>query len=186
MMLPPPRLRELAIASQSQAEVLVRQQPGHWHVISIREPGNPAPVLEGARTIHISTFEDVLTLNGNGPKAAHLESMVRAATPLRKAPLLIHCWAGRSRSTAVALTLIVQELWEAGFEGTALVQAAVNRLLDLRPIAVPNALVLRLGLQLILPRPLPDTLEKALMNAPRIIANRESFFAESDVPPAEN
>ncbi|WP_050023630.1 hypothetical protein [Verrucomicrobium sp. BvORR034] len=188
MMLPPPKLRELAVASQTRAENLLQQQPGRWHVISIREPGNPAPDLANALSVHVATFEDVLTPQGQhglGPRAAHLESILRAVKPLRQVPVLIHCWAGRSRSTAVALTLIVQELWEAGFESLPLIKAAIDRLLQLNPHAVPNVLVLHLGLDLILPTPLPATLTQALMNDPRIIANRQAFLAEADEPAAQ-
>lgn len=189
MMLPPPKLRELAVASQKRAEILLREQPGRWHVVSIREPGNPAPDLADALSVHVATFEDVLTpqgQHGHGPRAAHLESILRAVKPLRQAPVLIHCWAGRSRSTAVALTLIVQELWEAGFESLPLIKAAIGKLLELNPHAVPNALVLRLGLDLILPHPLPATITQALMNDPRITANRQAFHAEANEPDPEN
>ena len=179
--------RELAIASQAEAEALVRERPGYWHVISIREPFHPEPVLDGALSVFPSIFEDVLNgqgQHGHGPRTAHLEGILKVASLRSRVPLLVHCWAGRSRSTAVALALIVKELWDSGEDGPRLVTAAVNRLLALRPLAVPNALVLRLALQLIVPPPLPLTLAQSLLNEPRLAANRAAFhFDPSDQDP---
>ena len=46
-------------------------------------------------------------------------------------------------------------------------------LLAIRPLAIPNRLVLRLGLEEFLPHPLGQTLSKALVEEPRI---RRNFF----------
>lgn len=49
--------------------------------------------------------------------------------------LLVHCYAGVSRSTAAALSIKVQQL------GINRIQDAINWLVDHRPIACPNPLI---------------------------------------------
>lgn len=51
------------------------------------------------------------------------------------ARVLVHCYAGVSRSTASALALMVQDM------GIDRVGEAVARLVDIRPIACPNPLI---------------------------------------------
>ncbi|HBJ83113.1 MAG TPA: hypothetical protein DDZ88_04405 [Verrucomicrobiales bacterium] len=57
--------------------------------------------------------------------------------------------------------------------GPELVRRAADSLLAIRPLAIPNRLVLRLGLEEFLPHPLGQTLSKALVEEPRI---RRNFF----------
>jgi len=84
---------------------------------------------------------------------------------------MVQCWAGRSRSTAVALVVIVKMLWDQGIDGPELVRRAADSLLAIRPLAIPNRLVLRLGLEEFLPHPLGQTLSKALVEEARIRRN---------------
>lgn len=51
------------------------------------------------------------------------------------AKVVVHCWAGVSRSTAAALALKVQEL------GVDRIDEAVKWLVDMRPIACPNPVI---------------------------------------------
>ncbi|MDP1588549.1 MAG: hypothetical protein Q8M07_12440, partial [Prosthecobacter sp.] len=146
--------REMAVCHHGEIEGFLARDPGRWQVISIREPDHPEAVLKDALKAHDVVFEDVLTSAGNqghGPKAAHLEGILRFVERSAGAPLLIQCWAGRSRSTAVALVVIVQTLWDKGMDGAGLVRMAADLLLQIRPVAIPNRLVLRLGLELFLP-----------------------------------
>jgi len=48
---------------------------------------------------------------------------------------------------------------------------AADTLLTVRPLAIPNRLVLRLALEEFLPHPLGQTLSKALVEEPRIRRN---------------
>lgn len=166
--------RELAICPHAEVEDFLARDPGRWHVISIREPNHPEAVLTHAKAAHAVIFEDVLNADGNhgqGPKPVHLQHILRFVERSAREPLLFQCWAGRSRSTAVALVVIVKSLWDQGLDGAALVRTAIDVLLTLRPITIPNRLVLRLGLDQILPPPLGQTLSKALMEEPRIRRN---------------
>ena len=84
--------------------------------------------------------------------------------------LLVHCRAGISRSAAVALGLIVRGFVERGDQDFE--EEAVQQLLDLRPQAAPNALVLRLLLSTFMT---PDDAESTvikLLNHPRFMENR--------------
>ena len=174
--------RELVIKGQAQAESLIEQEPGKWHVISIREPFHPEPVLANCLSIYSCVFEDVQTEAGNyghGPKSTHVESVLRAIERAKTGPLLVHCWAGRSRSTAIGLLLIVRALWEQGIDGASLVRDSVEILLAIRPQAIPNSLVLRLGLQLIVPYSLAGALSKNLLAHPGLVANRAQMLSSS-------
>lgn len=61
---------------------------------------------------------------------------------------------------------------EQGEHGPALIRQAIDALLAVRPQAVPNSLVLRLGLELVLPHQLAQSLAKKLVQEPRIMVNR--------------
>ena len=166
--------RELAICHHAEIKGLLAGDPGRWHVISIREPIHPEPVLTNAKKVHAVVFEDVFTSegdHGHGPKPAHLQQILRFVEQSAGAHLLFQCWAGRSRSTAVALVVIVKSLWDQGVDGAELVRTAADILLKLRPVAIPNRLVLRLGLEEFLPHPLGQTVSKALIEEPRIQRN---------------
>lgn len=166
--------RELAICHHAEIERILADDPGRWHVISIRDPIHPVAVLTHARKAHAVVFEDVLTAagdHGHGPQPLHLQGILRFVERSAREPLLFQCWAGRSRSTAVALVVIVKSLWDQGMDGAELVRTATDVLLTLRPVAIPNRLVLRLGLETFLPEPLGKTLSKALLEDPRIQRN---------------
>lgn len=166
--------QELAVCPHAEVEGFLAQAPQLWHVVSIREPDHPVPLFEHALGAHEAVFSDVFSSEGQGPQAAHLAGILRYVERTAGRPLLIHCWAGRSRSTAVALVVVVKKLWDQGMDGAGLVRTAIDALLMLRPMATPNHLVLRLGLEVFLPVALAKTLTKALMGEPRIERN----FAE--------
>ena len=168
--------REMAVCQHGEIEAFLADDPGRWHVVSIREPDHPEATLKDALKAHAVVFEDVLNskgTHGHGPKATHLEGILRFVQNSGQAPLLFQCWAGRSHSTAVALVVIVKSLWDQGMDGPELVRTAADILLKLRPVAIPNRLVLRLGLEEFLAHPLGQTLSKALVDEPRI---RRNFF----------
>lgn len=166
--------RELAVCSATQITPFLEKEPGRWHVVSIREPIHAEADLTQARSFCGLVFEDALTAEGNhgqGPSPAHLETALRYVQATRREPLVFQCWAGRSRSVAVALVVIVRDLWESGLDGAELVQVAVDILLQLRPQAQPNAYVLQLGLAQFLSPELTPVMAKALMREPRIRKN---------------
>lgn len=164
--------REMAVCSHAEIGEFLASDSGRWQVVSIREPDHPEAELKDALKAHAIVFKDIFTNGENdGPKAVHLEVILRFVQRSPGTPLLIQCWAGRSRSTAVALTVIVQSLWNQGIDGAELVRTAIDALIKIRPIAAPNRLVLRLGLEQFLPQSLAGTLAKALINEPRIQKN---------------
>lgn len=163
--------QELAVCPHAEVEGFLAQAPHFWHVVSIREPEHPVPLLDDALGAHEVVFSDVFSSEGAGPQTAHLAAILRYVDRTAGRPLLIHCWAGRSRSTAVALVVVVKKLWDQGLDGAELVRTAVDALLMLRPMATPNHLVLRLGLEVFLPVSLAKTLTKALIGEPRIERN---------------
>jgi len=166
--------REMAVCSYDEIEEFLARDSGRWQVVSIREPDHPEAVLKDALKAHAVVFKDIFTGGEDlGPNAAHLEGILRFVQRSENAPLLIQCWAGRSRSTAVALVILVQSLWRKEIVGAELVRTAVDELLKIRPVAAPNRLVLRLGLEQFLPQPLASTLAKALIMEPCI---RQKFF----------
>lgn len=117
--------RELAVCHHAEIEAFLAADPGRWQVISIREPDHPEAVLTQARKAHAVVFEDVFTpegTHGHGPKPAHLQGILRFVAQSGREPLVFQCWAGRSRSTAVALVVIVKMLWEQGIDGPELLR----------------------------------------------------------------
>jgi predicted protein tyrosine phosphatase len=167
--------REIAVCAAAEIEEFLNRDPGRWHVVSIREPFHPEAVLTDAKRAHAVVFKDVLIpedAQGQGPRASHLEGILRFVERGGREPIVLQCWAGRSRSAAAALVIIVKELWDQGLDGAELVRTAVDILLAIRPIAMPNQLVLRLGLEQFLPHPLGSTRSTALIQEPRIQNNR--------------
>jgi len=93
---------------------------------------------------------------------------------------MVHCLAGLSRSTAVALAIIVRGMIEKGWEAMEtepLVERAVDLLLQIRPRAKPKVLFLRLCLEQFLPAKQANDLTVALVNHPVLMENR---FAKPD------
>lgn len=170
--------RHLAVCAQAELSGHFESSPStsYWSVVSIREPEHAQPDLSHARrsceVLFLDQESGTAGAIGSPPSQGHLEKIFRFADAMPTAPLLIHCWAGRSRSTAVALALIVRAMWNAGTVGPALIREAADTLLAIRPIARPNRLVLKLGLELFLPAKLAATLTKELINEPRLLQNR--------------
>jgi len=72
------------------------------------------------------------------PCETHVEDLIRFALEWnRQAPLLIHCWAGISRSTAAAYTLLCD------IRGPGHEEAIARELRELAPHAQPNRLMIQ-------------------------------------------
>lgn len=77
------------------------------HVVSLLGPATPHPVLKRLRNgCHLKlSFDDVCEPNGlcTVPSPEHVQDIIEFATAWdRCGGMLIHCWAGISRSTAAA------------------------------------------------------------------------------------
>jgi predicted protein tyrosine phosphatase len=82
-------------------------------------------------------MDDVIHENADSaPKKEQVERLLDWANRLPDdAHLVVHCYAGVSRSTAAALAIKVQEL------GVERVSEAINWLLEVRPQACPNPVI---------------------------------------------
>jgi predicted protein tyrosine phosphatase len=153
--------------------------PDFWNVISLREPSRPRPNFSDFPASHSTICYDVMETDGmeeseliHAPSAAHLKEILRFAEQTGKGPLLIHCWAGVSRSTAVALVLIVHGMFREGLPEDRMIEEAAETILTIRGCAAPNPLILGIGLNELLPLDLAERVTKGLLNHPELLANR--------------
>jgi predicted protein tyrosine phosphatase len=144
----------MAVCSLEGAERLIRVDKGYWNVVSIHGLREREAVLPLAKAIHYSYFDDVEDEDsafGRSPSAEDIAAIfgfirgLDISTPI--APLLIHCQQGISRSAAVALAWIYGYLEATGDRALR----AIDLILELRPQAKPNSLVLALGLSQFMP-----------------------------------
>lgn len=126
------------------AEVDVHvEERGVSHIVSLLGmEGVPATPLgfDAARHLHIEVDDIAGTIVGFiAPQAVHVAELIAFARGWdRKAPLLVHCYAGISRSTAAALAVMC--LYNPGREFEA------ARLLRQRaPHALPNRRIVALA-----------------------------------------
>jgi len=174
-----PLQRHLHVCAQPDLPSYSKRDPGFWNVISIRELFRPIPNPAGFRAFHTTLILDIVGTDGldeselnHAPQPVHLEEIIRFADGIPNEPILIHCWAGVSRSTAVALCLIVRAMHFDGFEEEEIVERACETLLAIRPQAAPNPLVLELGLSLFLHADSAKRLMFRLVNHPALFQNR--------------
>ncbi|MDA1274917.1 MAG: hypothetical protein O2960_12855 [Verrucomicrobia bacterium] len=164
--------QHLHVASREGARRVVAMDKDFWSVVSISGPSEPLNELPSAKRILRAVFDDTEIADESNalipPRSEDLRSIFQFIDEVPGAPLLIHCQVGISRSAAVALALICREIpKEEGFW-----DRAVDTLLDIRPQAKPNALVLRLGLELFMPLGEAGRHATNLINHPRLFANR--------------
>ncbi len=127
------------------------------HLLSLEDPGTPKATPRWFRGTHeqfhfhdMDSEREARTMAGIAPNRDHVESVLKfGARCLKSAQggadvtLLVHCYAGSSRSPAAALALAVQAL------GGGREQEALDHILRLRPQAVPNVLVVTLADQVL-------------------------------------
>ncbi len=169
--------QHLQVLSEAEAGSLTQMDRGFWSVVSIHGAGErPAPLAQ-AKRVHYACFDDIEEEGplafGQCARADDLAQVFGFMELIGGEPLLIHCVMGISRSPAVALAWICRRL--AGQKGLA--DRAVDCLLRVRPIARPNRLVLRLGLEQFLPVRKAAALTRSLAGHPRLVSNQ---FAEWD------
>lgn len=151
---------------------MVKTDRNFWHVISIHDPRAPRNSLPGAKCVYYVAFDDVENPTDDGgwvlAREHHIQGIFAFADAQPSEPLLVHCRAGVSRSTAVALAVLVRGL----LKSERIVEEAAEQLLAIRQFARPNVHVLRLSLQQFLPAKCADQLTVALVNHPRLFSNR--------------
>lgn len=122
---------------------------GVSHVLSILDPGTPRPDAFGDYGEHERLemrFHDVIEEAPlrPAPQPEHVERLLAfgrdlLAEPAPSAHLLVHCWAGVSRSTAAMTLLLAQARPDRSAE------EALAEVVRIRPIAWPNLRMIEIG-----------------------------------------
>ena len=118
------------------------------HAISLLAPATPYPSFRGIgaeRHLKLSFHDIVQPVDGmSPPRSADAQRLVGfIADWPRQRPLLIHCWAGISRSTATAFTALCMMRPQQSEDELA------QELRDAAPAATPNRLIVSLTDQLL-------------------------------------
>ena len=139
--------QEFVILSQEEAVRFHRKRQRHWNILSICNHRKTAPVeFPNARKIKRLWFDDV---EGDFPEdgqfaatANDIKIAIAFSQDVEHEPLLVHCYGGISRSTAIAWLIIYDKLKPR----RDAVRRAFDIVRELRPIMEPNRHILRLGI----------------------------------------
>ena len=174
-----PLQRHLSVCARADLPGIARLDAGFWNVVSMRGPSQQRIECLGFRKVHDVVCYDVGGVDPSDPdntlgipRAEHLKDIFRFADCPAGEPILVHCQAGKSRSTAVALALIVRAMHLDGYSVEEISKEAPEMLLSIRPQAAPNPLILGLGLAEFLPEIQAARLVKELANHPDLFRNR--------------
>lgn len=122
------------------AEVCRAHRP--THIVSLLSPGAPPPIFtHQAAQLHLC-FNDIVAPRDGliAPAAAHLRQLIGFLENWdRRSPILIHCWAGVSRSTAAGY--VAANLRHGPGREAVLAQ----QLRAAAPFATPNSLMVSLA-----------------------------------------
>lgn len=175
-MILPPLTRHLAVCSLSDLPRFLAMDRNFWHVLSIRDTTRRQLRLEGARSVQPFYFDDAeLVEDGsNWIVLSHAQAadIWRFVESTADQPLLIHCTAGLSRSTAVTAAILARALHQSGVPVQTLAAETVERLLAIRPPACPNGLVLLRMLEHVLPAETAHQTALGIWEDDRIMHNR--------------
>lgn len=171
--------RHLGVCGFADLPRFAKSDPDFWNLVSILEPSAPRLTIRGFRKIHAVRCYDVTGdegLDGNDmlgvPRSEHIRAIYAFADSLPGQPLLVHCRAGVSRSAAVALAIIVRAMHLAGATCDEIRVWAPDTLIQIRPQATPNPLILELGFAEFLPADTAKQLMIEIVNHPVLFANR--------------
>ena len=129
---------EIKIDSFYKADAMMDSWP--TVIISLIGPDEDRMHKRGEHHL-LLRFHDTEVENDPEWTAPNREHMVEALAHAKKyvdkgrAKVLVHCTAGKSRSTAVAMGVLVQSGMTA--------QEALDHVLSIRPVVVPNRLIIR-------------------------------------------
>jgi len=175
-MILPPLILHLAVCAMSEVQRFLDMDKSFWHLISIRDTTMPKLQFHHARDIHPYFFDDVeITEEGSGGiviSPAQAADIWRQVDADPTAPLLVHCVAGLSRSTAVVASIIARALLEAGMSIARIGTETADRLLAIRPPASPNGMVILRMLEHILATDHARQIAQGIWEDGRIIHNR--------------
>lgn len=167
--------RHIAVCSAMEISSFALRDRDFWHSISIMEPSRKLATRAGLKDVLSLRFDDAENLDTDEggitfAKPQHILDALAFAEERPGAPLLIQCWAGLSRSAALALGIIARGLYLEGHSSFA--SDAVDCLIQIRPQARPNVLVLRLVLNTFLPIEQAEATTLEMVNHPELLANR--------------
>jgi predicted protein tyrosine phosphatase len=137
----------IIVCPLNKAHALIDEH-GASHAVSLLSNETPHPVFDAlppANHLRL-TFHDIIQpMDGmSPPRAADAERLIAFLSSWeREAPMLIHCWAGISRSTAAAFTAMC--LFRPGEDEEAL----ALELREASPSATPNRLIVSFTDQLL-------------------------------------
>jgi predicted protein tyrosine phosphatase len=142
--------QDLTIASHEEAMLLHENGHAVWNVLSISDKVVlERPRFHEARRVTHLLFDDV---ESDSPADGHyaatpsdVRTAISFAWEIGNEPLLIHCYAGISRSTAIAWLIAYDRLKER----PDAVRRAFEIVRELRPMMRPNRHVLMVGLELL-------------------------------------
>ena len=144
--------QKMKIVGVEEALRLSQAELAAWNILSIRGRMDERLSFPGARSTKSLHFDDVEADCPEDGESAARPQDIRDALAFSRGigddPLLIHCFAGISRSTALAWIIIYDKLKgkpEAVRESFEIVR-------DLRPILSPNRHVVRLGVEALVPK----------------------------------
>jgi hypothetical protein len=144
--LPPLPFAPLLIKSEASAQAFIESEPPQkWNVLSLWAEGI-GPGFPNARTIRRLQFHDIV--HGEEGRLCTAQDIADAVTygrVVRNEPLLVHCHAGISRSTAMAFLLVL----DAYRDRQCPADDAIRLIHHIRPIAYPNRHIIHLGLDLL-------------------------------------
>jgi predicted protein tyrosine phosphatase len=144
---------KLMIAGLDEVFRLTESQLKDWNILSICGSATGLPLrFAGRRRVKTLCFDDVEAdcpdecLFAATPN--HIQDALDFAREIGDEPLLIHCHAGISRSTAIAWIIV----WDKLKDGPEAVRQSFGIVRKARPILSPNRHVLRLGIEALAPR----------------------------------
>ena len=144
--------QDLTIASHEEALLLHENGHAQWNVLSISDKVVlERPRFAEARRVSHLLFDDVESDSAADGHYAATPDDVRSAISFSREignePLLVHCYAGISRSTAIAWLIAYDRLKDR----PDAVRRAFEIVRELRPMMHPNRHVLMVGLDLLVP-----------------------------------
>jgi predicted protein tyrosine phosphatase len=145
--------QDLTIASHEEALLLHERGHAQWNVLSISDKVVlKRPRFPDARRVTHLLFDDVeADSQVDGHYAAtpdDVRTAISFAREIGNEPLLIHCYAGISRSTAIAWLIAYDRLKDR----PDAVRRAFEIVRELRPMMHPNRHVLMVGLEVLVPK----------------------------------
>lgn len=138
------------ITSKSNAKAVFKRER-ITHALSILDPDSRVLLISTSREVVHKTIhcEDAFTESEpNPPTQFHVEEILKFGKSLPEdAKVLVHCFAGVSRSTAACLLLLAQDQQKKNVSVDF--ELLREQLFNIRPEAVPNPIISRIGDQLL-------------------------------------